>query len=159
MIRPIGPEDETKLIQFQASLSSASVYRRYFSQNPLCDRLEQTRLAHTYLANQEDEIVLIAEQKTSPFNVQKIVGVASLSRIGNTHEAEFAIVVGDESPGQGIGSILLRQLLQAGREKDSTCVIGYILTDNIPMVRVCLKLGFQVGYDKVSHTRKALINL
>lgn len=74
-IRTICPEDETRVVQFHESLSSESVYRRYFSRKPLSERLDQARLAHTCLATQEDEIVLIAEQKALSANVQKIVSL------------------------------------------------------------------------------------
>ena len=47
-----------------------------------------------------------------------ILGVGRLSKMaGGNEEAEFAILVADTFQGQGLGSELLRRLIQVGRDE------------------------------------------
>jgi acetyltransferase len=53
----------------------------------------------------------------------------------------------------------LRRLLCVGRQEHLERIVGYILSDNLAMRRVCAKAGFQVGYDPDTEVFKAVILL
>jgi len=57
---------------------------------------------------------------------------------------EFAIVVADAWQHKGIGSRLLRCLMEAARDRGLQSMEGEILADNQPMLRLITALGFTV---------------
>jgi acetyltransferase len=58
-------------------------------------------------------------------------------------EAEFAILVRDDFQGRGLGTILLKRLLQFGRDEGINYVNAYMLGSNKGMIAVCRRLGFK----------------
>ena len=71
------------------------------------------------------------------------------------NEAEFAIVISDQLQGQGLGTHLLKLLLDIGCQEGLERIFGHILPDNYSMQRVCRKLGFVVNYDSFAEDMKA----
>ena len=80
---------------------------------------------------------------------REIVGVGRLSKLHGRNEAEFAIIISDDFQGHGLGTELLRRLLQVGRDERLDRIIGFIASDNTAMQRICEKLGFHLrrSYD------------
>jgi acetyltransferase len=72
--------------------------------------------------------------------------VGRLTRLRGNNEAEFATIVSDKYQGLGLGSELLRRLIQVGRTEKLTQIVGFILPENRDMQRVCEKLGFKHHY-------------
>ena len=54
--------------------------------------------------------------------------------------AEFAVTVIDEFHGQGIGTALVRQLLETARRNSIDWLRGYILPGNRAMLAICNRL-------------------
>ena len=76
----------------------------------------------------------------------------TIRRFRSTHsrildEAEFALIVSDDFQGRGLGSELLRRILQVGRDERVAVVRGEILPENIEMLRVSEKVGFRTTRD------------
>ena len=65
-----------------------------------------------------------------------------LTRVNADNEAEYAIVISDAFQGQGLGTELLRRLLEIGRMEGVSKVIAYMLGENRGMIAVSEKLGF-----------------
>ena len=63
---------------------------------------------------------------------EEILGVGRLIKVHGVNEAEFAIVVSDQWQGQGLGTHLLKLLLDIGRQEGLERIIGHILPDNYP---------------------------
>jgi acetyltransferase len=61
-----------------------------------------------------------------------------------TQDAEFAILVSDVYQGSGLGTELLRRLLDIGRQEGVKRIFGSILNDNVNMLRVTERLGFKL---------------
>jgi acetyltransferase len=55
--------------------------------------------------------------------------------------AEFAVTVVDEFQGQGIGSDLLRKLMESARSNSIETLIGYILSSNKGMLALSRRFG------------------
>ncbi len=70
------------------------------------------------------------------------VGRYMMNPDGNS--ADFALVVSDQYHGMGIGSRIMRALMQSAKHKGITKVEGEILTVNQPMLSLVKKLGFSV---------------
>ncbi|BAZ49499.1 GCN5-related N-acetyltransferase [Nostoc sp. NIES-4103] len=143
-IRPIRPEDEPLMVQFHQTLSEQSVYFRYFHLIKLRSRVAHERLTRICFIDYDREIALVVEYQNPQTQTREILAVGRLSKIHNTNEAEFAIVVSDRCQCQGIGTELLRRLLQVSRDEQLTKITADILVDNYGMQKVCEKLGFRI---------------
>jgi acetyltransferase len=158
-IRPIRPEDESLLVQFHQTLSDQSVYFRYFHMIGLKQRIDHERLSHICHIDYATEMVLIAEDVKSQTGQVEVIGVARLNKIPGTREAEFAILISDACQGLGLGTEMLRRLIEIGRMDHLTAIFGDIHLENKVMQMVCRKMGFQLAYSPEDHFFLAKLNL
>jgi acetyltransferase len=76
---------------------------------------------------------------------REILGVGRLSKTaGGNEEAEFAILVTDHFQGHGLGTELLRRLVEVGREEGLARIVGFISPENDSMQSIARKLGFSL---------------
>ena len=143
-IRPICADDEQRMIKFHQGLSERTVYMRYFESMSLSARTAHARLARICFADPERETVLVALVADPKSGEQRIVGVGRLSKLTAPNAAEVAPLVLDEFQGRGIGTELLRQLIQLARDQRITQIRAEMLRDNISMQRVLKKFGFRL---------------
>jgi len=158
-IRPIRPEDEPMMVRFHETLSDRTVYLRYLQLLKLSQRVAHERLTRICFIDYDREMALVAERKNPSTGEAEIIGVGRLQRIHGTADAEFAIVVSDQFQGQGLGRELLNRLLQVARDSGVKKVRADILADNIPMQRLCERLGFRVQQNVNEPTLEAELNL
>ncbi|MFN9867910.1 MAG: bifunctional acetate--CoA ligase family protein/GNAT family N-acetyltransferase [Pseudanabaena sp.] len=146
-IRPIRPEDEPLMVQFHQNLSEESVYLRYAHTVKLTKRIAHERLTRICFIDYDREMVLAADYKNPETCEHEILGVARLSKSHGMNEAEFALIVSDRYHHQGLGTELLRRILEIGKEQNLEAIVGYILNSNEPMQSICRKLGFKLQPD------------
>jgi len=159
MIRPIRPEDEPFLVKFHATLSEESVYYRYFSQLKLDQRIAHERLTRMCFNDYDREIALVAEHKDPKTKEVEILGVGRLSKARGLNEAEFALIISDRWQKQGLGTELLKRLVQIGREQKLDRISANILSENHAMQHVSKKVGFKLQRDEDNHDFRANIEL
>lgn len=143
-IRPIRPEDEPLMVHFHETLSEESVYQRYFSQLKIDERVAHERLTRICFNDYDREIALVAEYRDAKAGNRAILGVGRLSKVRSLNEAEFALIISDSCQRQGLGSELLRRLVQIGRDEKLMCITAVILAANNAMRHVAKKIGFNV---------------
>ena len=143
-IRPIRTDDEERMIKFHEGLSERSVYMRYFESLSLAARTAHPRLAQICFANPERQIVLIAVHSDPKAGGQNIVAVGRLCKLVDPRKAEVALLVLDEFQGRGLGTELLRQLIQAARDQSITSIEAEMLRDNVAIQTVLRKFGFRL---------------
>lgn len=134
-IRPIRPDDGTRLTEFHEHLSPQSVYRRFFFMHPRLSLAETERFTHV---DYVDRLALVAEQE------DRLVAVGRYERIPGTTEAEVAFVVADEFQHQGVGTILLERLASAALKNGIEVFIAETLSENHDMLEVFIRSGFHV---------------
>ena len=160
LVRPIRPEDEPLMVKFHESLSSESIYMRYFHAMNLDRRTAHDRLTRICFIDYDREIALVAERENPETGEREILGVARLSSPGGARsEAEFSILISDDFQRQGLGATLLTRLLEVGREEGLKRITADILFENRPMQRLSKKLGFKVRRDMEDMVMKADLNL
>jgi acetyltransferase len=159
VLRPIRPEDEPVMVKFHQTLSEQTVYQRYFSALKLSQRTAHERLTRICFNDYDREIALVAEYKETPKAESQILGVGRLSKLHGINEGEFSILISDAWQGLGLGTELLKRVVQAGREEKLQRIIGHILPDNHVMSHVCQKAGFKVGRDSTQDDLLAEITL
>ncbi len=142
VIRQICPADEPLMIKFHRGLSERSVYMRYFESLSLAARTAHKRLAQICFADPERQTVLVAVHKNPDTLEERIVAVGRLSKMQDPRIAEVALLVADEFQGQGLGSELLRILIDSARSQQITRITGEMLRDNTAMQRLLRKFGF-----------------
>ena len=143
-IRPISRDDEQCMIEFHKGLSERSVYMRYFETLSLAVRTAHTRLARICFADPTRDTVLIALSLDEQSGEQKILAVGRLSKLSDPSNAEVALLVVDEFQGRGLGTELLRRLIQSAREQKITRIEAEMLRDNTDIQRVLKKFGFRL---------------
>jgi acetyltransferase len=151
LIRPIKPEDEPLLVKFHETLSEESVYNRYFQALKLSQRVTHERLTRICFNDYNREIALVAELKVAKGEEKKILGVGRLSKQHAGNEAEFSALVSDDWQGQGLGTELLRRLIEIGKVEKLTRISGQVLAENHAMQHICRKVGFKVVHDAESN--------
>jgi acetyltransferase len=143
-IRPIRPEDEPLLVKFHHALSEESVYFRYFHLMTLNRRIAHERLTRICYIDYDREMAIVVDRKDQETGEHEILGVGRLSKSHGVNQAEFAMLVVDHYQKQGLGTELLNQLIQIGRDENLDAITAEILHENRPMQRVCEKLGFRM---------------
>ncbi|MEZ4701003.1 MAG: bifunctional acetate--CoA ligase family protein/GNAT family N-acetyltransferase [Rhodothermales bacterium] len=146
ILRPIRPEDEPMMVNLHHDLSEQSVYFRYIQNLSLEHRTDHRRLARLCFIDYDREIAFVAEHQNPATNRAEIVAAARLSRNPDPVEAEVSILVHDDYQQRGVGTELLRRLLDAGRAEGLQRVTGQTLPENHGMRRLFEKLGFTVKY-------------
>jgi acetyltransferase len=140
LIRPIRTEDEPMMARFHATLSERSVYLRYFHMLPLDARIDHARLTRICFIDYEREMVLVAEQE------HEILAVGRLIREEQGNGAEFAVLISDKFQGHGLGTELVKRLIEIARADALDRVTAEILGENRQMIEICKLLGFHLEF-------------
>lgn len=140
-IRPIRPEDEPLMASFNRTLSPYSIYLRYFHPVSPAQLMSHEQLAMLCFIDYDREMALVAERRDDRGRVQ-IVGMGQLTKLQGTNDGEFAILISDQYQRTGLGTELLRRLIQIGRDEKLDRIVAEILPENEGMRRICQKLGF-----------------
>lgn len=146
VIRPIRPEDEPLMVQFHQTLSERSVYYRYFTPLRLEQRVAHERLARLCFIDYDREMALVVAREDEKSGPREILGIGRLSKFHGRNEAEFALTIGDQWQNQGLGTELLKRLIQVGRDEHLDRITATILPHNREMQHVCRKAGFQIRH-------------
>jgi acetyltransferase len=141
LIRPIRPTDEPLLISFHKSLSDESVYLRYFHFVSLSQRIAHERLGKICDVDYEHDMALVAERKD-----RQILAVARLAKLPHGNDAEIAVIVSDEFQRRGLGTQLVRRLVEIARLRTYAHAVGAVMPENTAMQRVFRSLGFELRY-------------
>jgi acetyltransferase len=144
-IRPIRPEDEPGVVEFHGTLSEHSVYMRYLHPIALSQRVAHERLSRICFVDYDREMVFVAEGSAAPSGPRRIVAVARLTKLHWSAEAEFALLISDPFQRHGLGTELLRRLVEVGRAEGLRRIVGYVSAENAQMLRLARKLGFRTA--------------
>jgi acetyltransferase len=139
VVRPIRPEDEPLIVAFHAGHSEHTLRMRFFGLVRTLSRDSLIRLCHLDY-DRELALVAIDERRKSP----QIAGVSRYYLRPETGDAEFALVVGDSWQRRGLGTHLMQRLIAIARERGVKRLVGWILPENVEMLQLVKRLGFQV---------------
>ncbi|MGZ4176632.1 MAG: N-acetyltransferase family protein [Solirubrobacteraceae bacterium] len=133
LIRPIRPDDRERLRASHARLSPLTRYRRFMSSKPYLSAADATYLAEI---DGRNYYALVATF-TPEDGEEVITGVARFVRApDDPRAAEFAIVVGDQWQGQGVGRELLGRLADAAVTLGVERFQATMLADNVAIRRL-----------------------
>ena len=132
-VRPILPSDLASLKSLHSSLSSESIYLRFFS---FRRELSEAEFEHLVNVDYVDRLALVAVVD------EELVAVARYERLPARAEAEVAFTVRDDLQGRGIGTVLLEHLASAAVAVGIRRFVADTLAENHRMLDVFRKAGF-----------------
>jgi len=138
-IRPIRPEDAGIEQAFVRELSDSSRYARFMAS---LHELSREMLVRFTQIDYDREMALVAVTERDGHEVQ--LGVARYTITPDGESCEFAIAVADEWQGTGLGSRLMRGLMDAARDRGLHVMEGETLSNNEPMRTLAEYLGFSI---------------
>ncbi len=147
LIRPIRGEDESRMVEFHKGLSDATVYLRYFQAQRLESRVEHERLIRKCFLDYDREVALAAERMNKDTGSHELLGVGRLVRQRDESEAELGVVVADRWQGAGLGTELVRRLIEIARRERIRRINAAILSENAPMLALAKHFHFHLVRD------------
>jgi len=149
-LRALRPEDAALERSFVEALSAESKYFRFM--RATVELTPQMLVRFTQL-DYDREMALLAISHEQGREVE--VGVARYVAEPNREDCELALVVADAWQGRGLGSALMRALLDVARERGLLRMHGEVLRSNAHMLELMRFLGFTVQ----RHPRDATLAL
>jgi len=139
-IRAIRPGDRIKLHEEFHKLSTASVRERFFNA-----KLDLTPKELTYFTEVDFSmhVALVAELESGPRLLPAGVGRIVRNQENPDH-SEFAITVSEEMHGQGVGKLLLKQLIHCARELGVHHLDASVLPQNTRMTNLLHHTGLPI---------------
>ncbi len=138
LIRPVLPEDAPAFIAGFARLSREDVRMRFMH---TVKELTETEAARLTQIDYDREMALVAFRQR-PNEAWSGCGVARFVSDLDRERAEFAIILLQEATGIGLGSLLLRRLIDYARSRGLRELYGEILQENESMLALCRAMGF-----------------
>ena len=132
-VRPMRPEDIELESRFFDGLSERSRYQRFMQYLPT---LPPGMLARFTQLDYDRELALVC------LHENQFVAVGRYAPNPDGRTAEFALAVGDDWQGKGIGRALLERLCEAARDAGYQALYGHILDANRDMLDLAAHLGF-----------------
>ena len=136
-LRPIRPEDAEIEQAFVRGLSRESRYMRFMR---VLNELTPEMLVRFTQVDYDREMAFIALDEDHDGTEQ--IGVARYNVEPDGRTAEFALVVGDEWQSRGLGTALLKILVEYARQRGVRELFGDVLQRNTPMRELGARLGF-----------------
>ena len=140
-IRPIHPDDAELLQALVRGLSPESRYFRFASTLP---ELPLRMLARFTLIDYDREMALVAVARPAG-EAEHIVGISHVITNPDSTSCEFSLLVADSHTGRGLGTRLMLSIIEVARGMGLAEVMGLVLTNNAPMLKLMRSLGFQVA--------------
>jgi GNAT superfamily N-acetyltransferase len=137
--RPIRPADERLLRELFYALSPETVHQRFHM--PVRS-LSPVQIAQLCTIDYDGQLALCGLVRDG--DADRMVAVGRYLRDRATGLAEVAFAVRDDLQGRGIGTWLLNRLVAIARERGVQGFVGYVLADNVRMLRVFHRSGLPV---------------
>ena len=150
VLRPIRPEDAQALQGFVRGLSNESRYMRFVS---MMRELTPSMLARYSHIDYSRELALVATvQRTDPVPAdqsnEEVIAFVHYLRNNDGRGAEYALVVADDWQRYGLGTKLMKALIEAAKQQGLSYIDGYVLASNSAMLGLLDRLGFRNDVDK-----------
>ena len=138
-LRPIRPEDEAQHLDFLEHLDPEDIRLRVFYSRRSIERSELARLTQIDYAR---EMAFVA---TAPdaLGVERTLGVVRAVADPDNVEAEFGIIVRSEMKGEGLGELLMKQIIDYLRRHGTQRLVATVLNENTRMLQLARDLGFR----------------
>jgi acetyltransferase len=110
----------------------------------LVRRTTHEALTRVCFVDYDREMVPVAERRAAE---REILAMASLTKLSRQNHGEVAVLVTDDYQRHGVGTELVRRLVQVARDEHLGRVVASTMTDNHGMCTVFRRLGFALSID------------
>ena len=139
LLRPVRPEDEPAFHDLFAKLSPEDIRMRFFAPKKALTHPFAARL--TQIDYDREMALVLAEPGTAGRSV--VYGTVHIAADPDNERAEFAILLRSDMGGMGLGPMLMRRIIDYGRQRGLHELFGEVLRENKPMLKVCDLFKFQ----------------
>lgn len=140
LIRPIKPEDEPAFCDLFASLSREEIRLRFFRSMKAINHTLAARLTQI---DYDRQMALVLTDLPARGVGTRMHGAVHVSMDPDNETAEFAIMVRSDMTGMGLGSLLMRRIIDYCRRRGVGEIFGDVLMGNMPMLALSRSLGFR----------------
>jgi acyl-CoA hydrolase/GNAT superfamily N-acetyltransferase len=137
VMRPIRPTDEELLREFHYHLTPETLFRRYGNLKLALPHSERMELVNVDYATRMGIVAVVG-----PPECARMVGAAHYFMDEQSRMAELAVTVRDEWQGHGIGTLLVRKLLESGKERRVAGFEAWVQSANAEMRDLLQRAGF-----------------
>ncbi|WP_319523251.1 bifunctional acetate--CoA ligase family protein/GNAT family N-acetyltransferase [uncultured Desulfosarcina sp.] len=138
LLRPIRPEDEPAFQRLFASLPLETIRLRFLHVMKMLPKALVCRLTQI---DYDREMALVLTEGDGRTDGD-LYGIVRFSADPDIEKAEFAILLGNEKTGLGLGPMLMRRIIDYARSRGIRRLFGEVLSDNRSMLALCKALGF-----------------
>jgi RimJ/RimL family protein N-acetyltransferase len=133
-LRRVTPADVGPLAEFVRGLSDRTRWLRFMTARPCSPEFVRAEVARMAAGAAGDSITLIVNDARGGSGA--VAAVAELACDRESRTGEVGVVVMDDAQRKGIGSLLLRQVLQIAQELGLAQLHGDMLAENYAMRRL-----------------------
>jgi acetyltransferase len=154
-VRPIRAEDAPLITRFHEQLSEESIRFRYFHNKADLTQRDLSILSHI---NYDRQMAFIAEHPREDGG-QEMLGVVRVWNDPDNIRTEFSIIIRDDMQGLGLGSLLMKKMIEYCRAVGTLEMVGKVMADNHPMRSLMKRLGFSLRYNLEEEVVDAVLRL
>lgn len=141
ILRPIAPSDADTLRKSFGRLTREEIRFRFL--RPITELTPAYARSLTHLDGRREFALVLAE--ALPPGDALIGGVGRVA--AHDDEGEFALIVGREIGGFGLGTYLLQRLTEWCRKRGLARIAGDVMLENQRMLELVRRLGFRFSID------------
>ncbi|WP_414440510.1 GNAT family N-acetyltransferase [Burkholderia sp. 22PA0106] len=140
-VRPIRPEDEAAHTALLGAMTPDDLRMRFFGSIRSFDHSQVARMTQI---DYDREMALIATAEVVGGQRQTL-GVVRAVADPDNETAEFAIAIRPDQKGNGLGRLLMAQIIDYARSRGTRWLIGEALRENGAMIGLARAAGFTVS--------------
>lgn len=144
IIRPVLAEDEPAHRAFHELQSPESIRYRFFQYRKSFSREDVAQMVQI---DYDREMVFIANAPREDAEGDETLGTVRTWTDADNLRCEFAVMVHDKMKGEGLGVALMQKMIDYCRARGTVEMVGNVLPDNLPMLRLAEHLGFETRYN------------
>ncbi len=156
IIRPVLAEDEPAHRAFHELQSPESIRYRFFQYRKHFSREDVAQMVQI---DYDREMVFIANAPREDEEGEETLGTVRTWTDADNLRCEFAVMVHDKMKGEGLGVALMQKMIDYCRARGTVEMVGDVLPDNVPMIRLAEHLGFEVEFNQEEDVMDLLLVL
>jgi acetyltransferase len=137
LVRPVRPEDAKAFTAFFTRLAPEDVRLRFFS--PLRSLPNNLLSRLTHIDYDRDMAFVMFNDKS------ELVGIAHFSADPDKVKAEYAVLIRSDLKGNGMGTALMKRIIEYARQYGVGEIFGDVLEENTMMLSLCRDLNFTIA--------------
>ncbi|EHR50960.1 acyl-CoA synthetase (NDP forming) [Saccharomonospora marina XMU15] len=150
LIRPLVPSDAPAVTRLHRAFGERDSYLRFFGPAPShLDRLAETIAAETGPRH----------AAAGAFLEGRLVGVANYETLADPGIAEIALAVDATARAEGVGTLLLEQLVSTARARGINRLLAVVSTENTRMLRLLRDFGLPMTSTSQGPEREIVLQL